>query len=168
MRTAAYWIRRLKLKPHPEGGWYREYYRAAGRIPAAALPARYRGTRAYSTSVFFLLRSEEVSLLHKLHSDELWHWYAGSPLTLHAIDPRGRFRAFRLGPGTTLAHTFQAVLPAGWWFGGTVDRPRSYTLIGCTVAPGFDFRDFELGRHADLLRRFPRHARIIRRLTSGS
>jgi len=164
--AARRWIAALGLAPHPEGGFYRETYRAAGRIGKAGLPARYGGPRAYATLIYFLLRRGDVSRLHRLRSDEIWHFYAGGRLTLHLIDPRGRYRRIRLGPNPGRGERFQAVVPAGTWFGATVDAPAAYALVGCTVAPGFEFADFELGGRAGLLRRFPAHRRIIERLTA--
>jgi len=158
--SAREWIRHLNLAPHPEGGFYRETYRSADRIPAAALPERYRGDRSCGTAIYFLLEGTQVSRLHRIHSDELWHFYAGSGLQLHRIERDGGYVALRLGPGAP-----QALLPAGCWFGATVDDPRAYALVGCTVAPGFDFADFELGDRDALLSRYPDQAALIRLLS---
>jgi len=159
------WIRALALQPHPEGGHFRETYRSAERLPAAALPSRFGGKRSVSTAIYFLLRGGECSRLHRIRSDEVWHYYAGSPLTVHVIDVQGRYRALRLGRTPSAGQLLQVVVPAGAWFGATVDRARGYALVGCTVAPGFDFADFELADRTTLLRQFPRHRRIIERLT---
>lgn len=161
---ATAWIRKLALLPHPEGGHYRETYRAAERLPAGSLPRRFSGPRAFSTSIYFLLQSRECSRLHRIQSDEVWHFYAGSPLTVHVIDTQGRYHTLRLGRNPSSGHLPQVVVPAGAWFGATLDRGRGYALVGCTVAPGFDFADFELADQATLLRQFPRHSRIIKRL----
>jgi len=163
--AAQFWIRKLGLRPHPEGGFFREMYRAPESIRKNALPPRYAGRRSYSTSIYFLLISGRASRFHRLRSDEIWHFYEGSPLTLHLLAAGGRHSRIRLGRNASAGQVFQAVLPAGTWFGATVDRRGSYSLVGCTVAPGFSFADFEPGRRAELLARFPRHARLIKALT---
>ena len=145
MRTATYWIRRLRLRKHPEGGYYREVYRAEEAIPARALPRRYGGRRAYSTAIYFLLRGRDVSRFHRLESDETWHFYLGSSLTIHIISPNGKYTTVKLG-----GSGFQRTIPRRHWFGATVDDPKGFALIGCTVAPGFEFADFELGTRAEL------------------
>ena len=144
MTTAADWIRRLHLTPHPEGGFYREVYRSSETLSSAKLPRRYSGARAFSTGIYFLLRRRDVSRFHRLASDELWHFYAGNPLTLHVIAPNGRYQALRLGIAGRGRPQPQHVVPRHHWFGATVDGPCGYALVGCTVAPGFDFADFEM------------------------
>lgn len=161
--TAAGLIDSLGLARHPEGGWYRETYRASGSIPGPLLPEPFAGERSYATAIYFLLERGDVSALHRLKSDELWHFHAGAPLTVHVITPGGDYSSLRLGSEPAAGETFQAAVPAGCWFGA--ETAGAYSLVGCTVAPGFDFADFELGQRAELLRRFPAHAGIIRRLT---
>ena len=95
--TAKYWITKLALQPHPEGGYFREIYRAAEQIPSAALPARYRGPRSFSTSIYYLLAGTQISTLHRLTSDEQWHFYDGGALLLAMIAPDGTSREMRLG-----------------------------------------------------------------------
>ena len=157
--TAADWIRRLDLLAHPEGGFYRETYRSAGTVAADG------GTRALSTAIYFLLPGDQVSALHRIRSDEIWHFYAGSALTLFVIHRDGRLEQARLGPDAAAGERFQALVPAGCWYGAAVDDPASYALVGGTVAPGFDFADFELGARAALTREFPQHRALIERLT---
>ncbi len=163
MKSARYWIRGLQLMAHPEGGFYREVYRSAEGVDRKALPARYSGSRAFSTSIYYLLRSEDVSRFHRIASDEIWHFYAGSPLTLHVIDPRGDYQAVHLGVEGRRQQP-QQVIKQGAWFAATVDNPREYTLMGCTVAPGFDFADFELANQSTLAALCPRKAALIKRL----
>ena len=163
--AASFWIRHLGLQPHPEGGYFRETYRAAEQIPARGLPARFGGPRAFATAIHFLLRSGDFSAFHRLHSDEIWHFYAGAGLTLYIIDRRGRLTAPLLGRNAAHGEHPQIVLPARCWFAARVARPRTYTLVGCTVAPGFDFHDFEIADRDGLIRQFPRHRRVIRELT---
>ena len=150
-----HWIRTLGLLPHPEGGFYRETYRASLDV---GLPGR--GSRAASTAIYFLLTAEAFSALHRIHSDELWFFHAGDPLQIEVLHPDGRHDPLRVGP---TAH--QAVVPAGCWFGARVAAGGTYSLVSCVVAPGFDFRDFELARAADLAAEFPAHAEWIRTLT---
>ncbi|BAC08382.1 cupin domain-containing protein [Thermosynechococcus vestitus] len=160
------WIEALGLQPHPEGGYFREVYRSAGSIPRAVLPSGFQGgDRPYCTSIYFLLPSTACSRLHRIASDELWHFYTGSSLRIHVILPTGEYQALRLGINLDQGEQLQQVVPAGAWFGATVDAPDSFSLVGCTVAPGFDFRDFELGDRQQLQQQFPQHQRLIERLT---
>ncbi|MEI6166484.1 MAG: cupin domain-containing protein [bacterium] len=165
MKSARYWIRRLQLIPHPEGGFYREVYRSDEGVGGKALPARYNGPRAFSTSIYYLLRSQDVSRFHRIASDEIWHFYAGSPLTLHVIDPQGCYQAVHLGVEGHRRQQPQQVITRGDWFAATVDNPRQYTLMGCTVAPGFDFADFELADQDTLVALCPTKSSLIKRLT---
>lgn len=152
---AAALIRLHKLKPHPEGGFFRETYRSAAEVRTP------RGRRSLATAILFLLEEGGFSALHRIKSDELWHFYAGGPLRVRAIGPGGKSESALLGPG----HKCQHLVPAGRWFGAAPEPGSGWSLVGCTVAPGFDFRDFELGSRADLLKRFPRAAKIIRQFT---
>jgi uncharacterized protein len=155
MADAQYWIDQLKLKPHPEGGFFRESYRSSVVIPEPALPATFRGPRTASTAIYFLLAGEDFSALHRLAADEVWHFYAGSRLLVHTIDPNGNYKVSRLGQDAQADEQFQCVVPGGYWFGSCLEWPDTYALVGCTVAPGFDFTDFEMARRADLLRQYP-------------
>jgi predicted cupin superfamily sugar epimerase len=161
------WIRRLHLHPHPEGGYYAETYRSPEEIAAAHLPGRYAGNRTFATAIYFLVKGGSFSSLHRIQSDELWHFYAGSCLSVFSIDPAGNLAEIRLGPDAEAGETFQGVVKAGDWFGSRVDDPHGYALVGCTVAPGFDFADFELADRQALIRQFPQHAEVIRSLTRG-
>lgn len=153
-------VQQLALLPHPEGGWYRETYRAAERISAQALPPRFKAPRVHSTAIYFLLHGGTFSAFHRIKSDELWHFYAGDPLTIHVLHLNGRREDLELGPGR-----FQQVVPAGAWFASRVMKPDGFTLAGCTVAPGFDFADFEMATRAALIKQHPKHAELIRELT---
>ncbi|MGD0586800.1 MAG: cupin domain-containing protein [Oryzomonas sp.] len=164
-RTAAYWIERLHLTRHPEGGWFRETYRAAEAIPEAGLPTRFQGERAFSTAIQFLLERDDCSALHRLKSDEMWHFYDGSPLTVHLITQNGEYRPILLGRDPEQGEQLQAVAPAGCWFGADLADSGDFALMGCTVAPGFDFTDFEMGKRSKLAELFPQHEALIRRLT---
>lgn len=163
---AAYWIARLKLIRHPEGGYYRETYRSAETVTAAALPSRFGGgERSISTAIYFLLGGNDFSAFHRLKSDELWHFHAGATLTIHVMDAEGNYHVQRLGNGNEEGEEFQAAINAGNWFGAELEEKDSFALVGCTVAPGFDFRDFEMADRDDLIRAYPWHRRLIERLT---
>lgn len=164
---AAYWIAHLGLEPHPEGGWFRETHRAAESVAAEALPARFGGARSFSTAVYFLITRDAFSALHRIRSDELWHFYAGDAVTLAILDADGRggLATRRLGNDPMLGEAPQITIPAGAWFGAEVAPPGAYALVGCTVAPGFDFADFELGERSALVSRYASHRTVIERLT---
>jgi len=157
-------IDELGLLPHPEGGWYKEVYRASEEIGAAGLPERFGGARSFSTSIYFLLAGDNFSAFHRIKSDELWHIYAGDGLTIHVIAPNGDYEGINLGNRLEAGETFQAVVPAGSWF-ASEPNDGGYALVGCTVAPGFDFADFELAERDSLQQQFPEHRELIERLT---
>ncbi|WP_374377746.1 cupin domain-containing protein [Dongia sp.] len=155
----------LQLQPHPEGGFYRETYRATEAIPNAGLPARFHGDRAHSTAIYYLLRAGERSKLHRIKSDEVWHFYEGDALTIIALSPGGQLIETTLGRDFARGQVPQHVVPAGFWFGALPAKGSAFTLAGCTVAPGFDFADFDLGERSKLLHEFPQHRAWIERLT---
>ena len=163
--NAKQWIAALDLKPHPEGGFFRESYRSAETIPAAALPPRFNGSRAFSTAIYFLLEHPQFSAFHRIASDEIWHFYAGGTLCLHVITPQGADAAVRMGCNPGSGEVVQAVVEAGCWFAAELEKPDTFALVGCTVAPGFDFADFQMAARSDLCRLFPMHRDIIERLT---
>lgn len=168
MKTAQAWIDHLHLEPHPEGGYYRELYRSDATLPASALADRFDGPRDAAALIYFLLPGDAVSALHRIRQDELWHFLAGAPLTLHQIAPDGTLGRQVLGRAVTTGQRLQAVVPAGHWFGATVSDPNGYALVGCTTAPAFDFADFELAERSVLVERFPQHQDIIEALTPGT
>lgn len=150
-------IERLDLKPHPEGGYYRESYRAEGKIAGSG--------RSYSTAIYYLLEGEARSRLHRIASDEVWHFYMGDPLVVAEIDPSGSLKETTLGTDLKAGQSLQHVVPARRWFGAYLPKGSGYSLVGCTVAPGFDFADFEIGNREELLRRYPEAKAAIDRLT---
>lgn len=160
--TALELVRHFEMTQHPEGGFYRETYRSDGLIPAKALPPAYAGDRVYSTAILFLLREGEYSHLHRIRQDEIWHFYLGGPLRLIMLDPQGAIQEVTLGQNVIHGEYLQYVVPAGVWFGATPLPGASFSLVGCTVAPGFDFADFELGLRAELESRFPQAQAVIR------
>jgi len=151
-------IRQLELLRHPEGGWYRETYRASARVQLGGQD------RAASTSIYFLLASGEVSNFHRIDADEQWHHYEGAALRLHILDDSG-LRQLDVGPLDTPGARPQCWVPAGAWFGAEVLSDDGYALVGCTVAPGFEFASFELANRPELLARWPAHRDVIERLT---
>ncbi len=151
-------ISMLSLEPHPEGGWYRQTYRSAQEVETR------RGIRAASTAIYFLLREGEFSALHRIASDEVWHFYLGSPLRIEAITPKGLIQSFTLGNSLTENEVVQAWVPAGHWFGASLAQ-GGWALVGCTVAPGFEFLDFEMRGRDELLAIFPECEDVVRRLT---
>jgi len=159
------WIDRLDLKAHPEGGYYRETYRTDEVIPAAALPDRFDDDRDVAALIYFLLPGDAFSALHRIQQDEAWHFYAGASLTLHQIAPNGTYTTRTLGRAVDDGHRLHTVVPAGTWFGATVDEDDGYALVGCTTAPAFDFADFELAHRAVLADEHPQHRGLIERLT---
>jgi len=166
MRKADFWIDRLQLAIHPEGGYYRETYRSAGSYSfTGATP--FNGARSYATAIYYLLKGNECSKLHRIHSDELWFFHAGNPLTIHILPRKGDPSAFTLGLSAEKGHLLQETVPAECWFGAAIENPEkeSYSLVSCVVAPGFEFRDFAFADRKMLLKKFPLHAEIIGRLT---
>jgi len=163
--TAHDWVDYLDLERHPEGGYYRETYRTDESIPATALPDRFDGSRNVATLIYFLLPADSFSALHRIWQDEIWHFYAGAPITLHQIAPDGTYTTQKLGRAVTDEQQLNTVVPAGTWFGATVDADDGYGLAGCTTAPAFEFADFELADCAALTETFPQHAGVIERLT---
>ncbi|MGA7401035.1 MAG: cupin domain-containing protein [Candidatus Sulfotelmatobacter sp.] len=164
-RDAAYWIEKLGLEAHPEGGRYRQTYRADLILSKESLPEEFTGARAASTAIYFLLEGEELSALHRLRSDEVWHFYVGSPLVVHVIGRDGDYSEILLGDDAEAGEVLQAVVKAGCWFGSRVKDGRGFALVGCTVAPGFDFEDFEMAKRDELVREYPQHRKVIERLT---
>jgi len=164
-KPAQFYINAYNMQAHPEGGYFAETYRSSEKIPHDALPSRFKGERSFSTGIYFLLESHHISALHRIESDEMWHFYAGCPLNVYVIDNQGNLAIIRLGNNPENGEVFQAVVPAGMWFGSKPAEPNSYSLVGCTVAPGFDFEDFEMKNRAELLTMFPQHREVVEMLT---
>jgi predicted cupin superfamily sugar epimerase len=165
MNEARLWIERLGLVPHQEGGYYREIYRSPDLISPSCLPPRFPDFRTLATSIYYLLPGGQVSFFHRLRSDEIWNFFLGSRLTLAVIRPSGKLEELNLGREFESGEVLQAVVPAGQWFGAFVAEPDSFSLAGCTLSPGFDFEDFELGARDELLRCYPQHRSLILKLT---
>jgi uncharacterized protein len=160
-KTARYWIEKLQLEAHPEGGYFRQTYRSDVMIAREALPAGFAGARAASTAIYFLLEGKNFSAFHRLRSDEVWHFYAGDPLVVHVISPEGSYSSILLGCELEAGQVLQAVVLAGCWFASHVADWSSFAVVGCTVAPGFDFEDFEMGKREELVAKYPQHRVLI-------
>jgi uncharacterized protein len=161
-------IRILQLQPHPEGGYFRETYRSEGEISREELGTKFSGKRNFSTCIYFMLTSESFSAFHRILQDEAWHFYEGSPLSLHMISPKGEYNKVIVGRNFEKGEVPQFVVPGGTWFAAEVAPEDSFSLLGCTVAPGFDFADFEMAGRAELILLFPGLREIIVRLTRES
>ena len=159
--TADFWIKELNLQPHPEGGYFREVYRADEE--PGLLPSRYNGKRSFATSIYFLLTGNDKSAFHRITSDETWHFYYGCPLILYTLDEKCGLHKIELGNNPRKEQFLQYTISHGTWFGGHPADENSYSLLGCTVAPGFDFKDFELAEFEKLSRAFPEHTELIRK-----
>ncbi|MCK9212102.1 MAG: cupin domain-containing protein [Ignavibacteriaceae bacterium] len=165
--NAKYWIHKLDLLKHPEGGYYKEIYRSEEVIPIEALPDRYLDKRNVSTSIYFMLDKEQVSHFHKLQSDEIWHFYEGSSLIIHLINEAGNYSSQKLGRNLDEGEVLQFVIPKFSWFAAEVNDKKSFSLIGCTVAPGFDFADFELAKREELIKQFPLLKKVVEQFTAN-
>lgn len=163
MKSAQDWIRELDLQQHPEGGWFKETYRSALKLPASVLPLQ-AAERHCATVIYFLLQAPDVSRFHRIAADEHWFFHCGSPLTIHILDSPNAsnppYSQLQLGPDQ-----LQTWVPAGLWFGASVDEASGYALVSCVVAPGFDFTDFELAKRSDLLRLYPAQQTLIQNLS---
>ena len=154
---AQYWIKKLDLRKHPEGGFFKEVYRASS---ANKMDVDWSGSkRDVCTSIYFLLSAIDRSVFHKICSDEIWHFYAGSPITVTEIDENGDLIETTIGIGDDIEP--QHVVLAHRWFGAEVQDKEGYALVGCTVSPGFDFEDFRMASREQLLSEFPKHKKEI-------
>ncbi|MDX1349069.1 MAG: cupin domain-containing protein [Putridiphycobacter sp.] len=153
-------VQHYHMEEHPEGGWFKEIYRASTNCNN-----HKQVTRSLLTSIYFLLTNDNASKFHSIESDELWYYHSGEGFTVHCISPEGKYNTIKIGPNFEKGEVFQAVVPRGTIFGSTVEKKDAYALVSCAVAPGFDFADFKLYSRSELLARFPQHETIINRLT---
>jgi uncharacterized protein len=163
--NAAYWIEKLNLTQHIEGGAFREVYRSSLTIPRGSLPVFFQGDRNVATSIYFLLGKGEFSAFHRIASDECWHFYFGDPLLIYEIGHTGGLTLHRLGNDPEKGESFHTVIRAGSWFASVPAEGSDYSLVGCTVSPGFDFAEFELADRQVLTQQYPEHGELIRGLT---
>jgi len=163
--NAEYWINHLQLTKHIEGGWYNEVYRSTLVLNKQQLPASFSGERNSCTHIYFLLQKHGFSAFHRIKSDELWHFYAGDTLIVYEIDSSGKLIEHLLGHELEKGQSLFCVINAGNWFASRSAPGSEYALVGCTVAPGFDFEDFELADRKSLSNVYPQHADLINQLT---
>ena len=165
--TAEDLVRRLDLQPHPkEGGHFRETYRAAETIPASSLSTSYAGPRSHGTAIYYLLTPGTFSALHRLRSDEIFHFYLGGPVRMLQLSPDGVGHEIVLGTNFEQGEVPQVVVPRGVWQGSLLEPGNAFALLGCTVAPGFDYADYEHGDRARLVQEYPAFQELIERLTT--
>jgi len=160
---AKYYIDKLKLIPHPEGGYYKEIYRSGEYISIEGLPKRYKSKRVFSTSIYFLLEGKQISRFHRLKSDEVWHFYDGSPAAVYILN--NNIEKIILGKNIADGDTFQYTIKRNKWFAAEVIKKDSFALFGCSVSPGFDFNDFELAEKKYLQKKYPEYKDIINMFT---
>ena len=165
-RDAHYWIEKLNLQQHPEGGFFAETYRSRERLHESKLPDRYDSSRVFSTSIYFLLTTDSVSNFHRLNSDEIWHFHTGGSAKVHFIDKAGNHTAHWVGADFEAGQRFQLTIPKGTWFAAEV-MEGEFILLGCTVAPGFEFEDFELADRTELSSVYPQHLTLIEQFTNN-
>ncbi|HPE75183.1 MAG TPA: cupin domain-containing protein [Draconibacterium sp.] len=163
MKTAKYWITKLNLEKHPEGGWFKEVYRSVEMISAKCLSGIFNGDRNISTSIYYLLEGDDFSAFHRIKSDEIWHYYAGNSSIEIITIRNGEIEIQQLGNQSEEGHVFQFVVPAETWFAARVGNKKGFALVGCTVSPGFHFDDFELAGK-NLIDEFPLLENQIRSL----
>jgi uncharacterized protein len=165
MKTAAYWIEKLGLQRHPEGGWFRETYRSNESFAKEHLPGQYSGDRNFSTQIYYLLEHNDHSFFHRLKSDEIWHFYTGGSAAEIILLTKVGDQRLLVGSDPEKGESFQILIPKNTWFAAHLRDKSSYALVGCTVSPGFDFADFEMGIRANLLKDFPQYEKIILEFT---
>lgn len=148
-----------------EGGYYVETYRSTEKTIPLLLPVRYTGERAFATAILYLLTPDTCSRLHKLTSDEIWHFYLGDSVTMLQLHPDGSSDVIDLGPDVTKDHQVQVTVPKDTWQGAFLKHKGEFALMGTTTAPGFEFDDFDLGRREQLLEQYPSRRDLILKLT---
>jgi uncharacterized protein len=165
IKDADFLVDYLELEPHPEGGYFKETYRSKDVIPQSALGAAFSEDHVFSTAIYFLLKSGQVSKFHKIKQDEMWHFYFGSPLRVLFLEDNGNIEEFTLSPEIKSGHVFQALMPANTWIAAYPLEEDSFTLVGCTVSPGFEFSDFTMADRDEMIKKFPQHRELIKNLT---
>jgi len=156
----------LNLEPHPcEGGWFIQTWRSGEVIPQAALPTRYPADRAAGTCIYYLLEPGTFSEMHRLASDEIFHFYYGDPIEMLQLLPDGSARTIILGSDLSRGQHPQLIVPKNVWQGSRLMPGGEVALIGCTVSPGFDYADYQSGKRDALLREYPDSSDLIVALT---
>ena len=166
MLTAQEIIQKLGLVAHPaEGGFYRETYRSDEEIPVGSLPGRYRSPRAFSTAIYYLLTPETCSRMHRLQSDEIFHFYLGDPVKMLLLHPDGSSEEIVLGQDINAGQQLQVIVPKNTWDGSFLMSGGRFALLGTTVSPAFEFADYEDGERDGLIKMYPGKKDLILRLT---
>ena len=160
-KFAKFWIKKLNLDEHPEGGYFKNTYKSDKRIELS----EYNGIRSACTAIYYLLTGNQFSSFHIMKSDEIWHFYSGSSLWLYIIGSNGRLKKVALGPNFDKGERFQAVVKSGCWLAVSINKKYSYSLVGCTVSPGFDYKDWKIGSRKRLTEMYPKHRKIIEKFT---
>lgn len=158
-------IKFLELIPHPEGGYFREVYKCEELIFQDALPSRYNGNRSFLTSIYYLLKNNDISRFHVLLSDEMWYFHMGSSVIIHQINFDGSYNKYLLGSNYLLGEKPHILVKKNTWFGAEVKNKDSFSLVSCAIAPGFEFSDFKLADRNELLAKYPQHIDLIIKLT---
>ncbi|MBS1904736.1 MAG: cupin domain-containing protein [Bacteroidetes bacterium] len=165
--TAKDVIELLELEPlEPEGGYFRETYRTHETIAKSGLPVRYKSNRAFSTAIYYLLTPDTFSALHTVASDEIFHFYLGDTVEMLQLLPNGFGRIVKIGTDLAAGERPQVIVPHGTMQGCRLANGGSFALMGCTVAPGFDYEDFALGNRDRLIEAYPAFSAQIERLTT--
>ena len=157
-QNAAYWIEHLSLQPHPEGGFYKEFFRSEMEVTRVSSTDKKQAI----TSIFYLLEEVDFSGFHRIASDELWYFHKGSPLLIHAIDPDGNYSAHELSDTPT--GSLSVAIKAGLWFASEIPSKTGFALVSCAVAPGFEFSEFEMAEKQHLVTLYPHLSLTIDRL----
>jgi uncharacterized protein len=159
-------IKKLGLEPLPmEGGYYIQTYRANEMIPKSALPDRYSSNKSFGTAIYYLLTPDTFSALHRLPTDEIFHFYLGDPVTILELYQDGTSKVFTLGSDIQKGQNVQLLVPENTFQGSFLNEGGKYALMGATMAPGFDFSDYEAGIREKLIREYQAHKELIIRLT---
>ena len=157
-------IKILDLKPHPEGGFYGEVFRSKIKIKKEALPERFPGDRIFLTLIYYLLPKGAHSRFHRIKSDEIYHFYLGGPMTVVEIRPDGSLHKTIMGQDLKNEQVIHYKIHRDAWFGAYPNPGTEFSLIGCSVSPGFEFEDFEIAKQEELLKQYPQHEKIIKEL----
>lgn len=166
MVTAEEIIAKFNLVAHPkEGGYFTETYRSVEKFDEEKLPCRYESERNVSTAIYYLLTEHSISLMHRLKSDEVFHFYLGDEMEMLHLFEDGTSQTVRFGDDIKSGALPQVVVPRNVWQGARLKPGGRFALIGCTVAPGFDYQDYEHGQRGDLIQRFPKQKDLIEALT---
>jgi len=160
LQSAAHWIEKLKLKAHPEGGFYNELYRS--KLEVTRVSSTLVNIYNAFTSIYYLLEGRDYSGFHRLSSDEIWYFHKGAPLLIHMIDDEGNYSSQELSDESS--GTLSYLVPAGIWFASEIPSAKGFALVSCAVAPGFEFSEFEMADQKEMVDQYPQHSKILTRL----